>query len=116
MKLDDLPGYVENFRRRCLQDAIATATSVHWRHRADVFEAARPNGYVWATDLRRHVPGCTRRKCPEEQCPYVHHAGEAKTDFPGRQTDDQIRLHDAELAEITIACRRHAELMIGGRL
>jgi len=36
---EELDAYVENFRRRVLQDALATATAAHWRRRAAQFAA-----------------------------------------------------------------------------
>lgn len=38
----DLPEYIEHFRKRVLQDALATATSAYWLRRRDAFEAALP--------------------------------------------------------------------------
>lgn len=38
----DLVDYVDNFRRRVLQDALTEATAAYWRARAATFEDARP--------------------------------------------------------------------------
>ncbi len=38
----DLTEYVEHFRSRVVQDALAEATSYYWKTRAAVFEGARP--------------------------------------------------------------------------
>ena len=38
----DLMDYVENFRSRVAQDALAEATSNYWISRADTFEEAAP--------------------------------------------------------------------------
>lgn len=47
-KMPDLTEYVEHFRTRVLQDALTEATRAYWRHRADMFEAARsrPGDFV----------------------------------------------------------------------
>lgn len=37
MRLDELEEYVEHFRRRVLQDALAEATAAYWRRRAMAF-------------------------------------------------------------------------------
>jgi hypothetical protein len=42
MKLADLDDYVDHFRNRVLQDALAEATAVYWRRRAQSFRAALP--------------------------------------------------------------------------
>lgn len=42
MKIDELPEYVEHFRERVLQDALAQATASYWHKRAEAFEAAAP--------------------------------------------------------------------------
>lgn len=42
MTLDQLTDYVEHFRRRILQDALAEATAEYWRRRAQTLEAALP--------------------------------------------------------------------------
>ena len=39
MKITDLEEYVENFRRRVLQDAMSEATAAYWTKRAQQFEA-----------------------------------------------------------------------------
>lgn len=39
MKLTDLSEYVEHFRARVLQDALAEATAAYWTRRADQFAA-----------------------------------------------------------------------------
>ncbi len=38
----DLRDYVENFRRRVAQDALAEATKNYWNGRAKTFEEAMP--------------------------------------------------------------------------
>jgi hypothetical protein len=47
----DLTAYVEHFRRRVLQDALAEATNKYWQRRADTFEKARPQ----PGDFRGHA-------------------------------------------------------------
>jgi hypothetical protein len=42
MNASDLTAYVDHFRRRVLQDAMAEATNNYWQRRADTFERARP--------------------------------------------------------------------------
>jgi hypothetical protein len=42
MKLSDLEEYVEHFRGRVVQDALAEATAVYWRRRAEAFRDALP--------------------------------------------------------------------------
>lgn len=42
MKLSDLEVYVDHFRTRVLQDALAEATADYWRRRALSFETALP--------------------------------------------------------------------------
>lgn len=37
-----LDAYVERFRRRVVQDALAEATNTYWNRRADAFDRARP--------------------------------------------------------------------------
>ena len=37
MKPTDLPAYVDHFRGRVLQDALAEATAAYWTKRADQF-------------------------------------------------------------------------------
>ncbi len=49
--------YVENFRQRVVQDALAEAEGIYWIRRAGAFEAARPKagdfrGKPTAADLR----------------------------------------------------------------
>ena len=39
MKITDLEEYVENFRRRVLQDALTEATAAYWTRRAAQFDA-----------------------------------------------------------------------------
>ena len=39
MRPGDLAAYVENFRRRVTQDALAEATSTYWLRRARDFDA-----------------------------------------------------------------------------
>jgi hypothetical protein len=39
---DTAPSYVDHFRARVLQDALAEATAMYWRRRAETFAAARP--------------------------------------------------------------------------
>ncbi|MGB3763220.1 MAG: hypothetical protein WA966_08355, partial [Ornithinimicrobium sp.] len=40
--MTDLEEYVEQFRGRVVQEALAAATASFWRHRAAQFEDARP--------------------------------------------------------------------------
>jgi hypothetical protein len=40
--LPDLAGYVEHFRMRVVQDALAEATATYWHRRAAAFENAMP--------------------------------------------------------------------------
>lgn len=82
MKPDELADYVENFRRRVLQDALSSASAEQWRRRAERFDAAIPR----------------------------------RDDYMGRATPAEIEAQRMRLAEVTLACRRHAELMLGGRL
>lgn len=42
MKVPDLTDYVDHFRTRVVQDALAEATGDYWTRRAAVFEAAMP--------------------------------------------------------------------------
>jgi len=39
---EDIDGYVEHFRQRVLQDALAEASASYWERRAQAFENARP--------------------------------------------------------------------------
>ena len=49
-------GYVDHFRQRVLQDAIAEALPGYWRRRADTFAAVRNNRCdEVATACRRHA-------------------------------------------------------------
>lgn len=40
--MPDLPGMLDHFRARVVQDALTEATAHYWRRRADTLEAARP--------------------------------------------------------------------------
>lgn len=42
MTWTELTAYVEHFRHRVLQDALAEATASYWHRRADAFEWAKP--------------------------------------------------------------------------
>jgi hypothetical protein len=37
MRLEELDDYVEHFRKRVLQEALASATAAYWRRRAAAF-------------------------------------------------------------------------------
>lgn len=54
----DLTDYIEHFRRRVLQDALAEATANYWRRRAETFDAALPRagdftGRATSDDIER---------------------------------------------------------------
>jgi len=39
---DPLAAYIDNFRRRVLEDALHEATPIYWRRRAEAFAGAQP--------------------------------------------------------------------------
>lgn len=48
MRVADLAEHVEHFRARVLQDALAEATAVYWRRRAQAFRDAMPRAGDYA--------------------------------------------------------------------
>lgn len=68
----DLPEFVEHFRQRVLQDALAEATATYWRRRAQTFLAAmpRPGDYTGQAtpqeiEARRERIAAAARACAE---------------------------------------------------
>ena len=59
----ELAAYVDHFRARVVQDALAQATVAHWLRRAEAFESAAPRpddypGQATADDLAQAVARC----------------------------------------------------------
>ncbi len=98
---------VEHFRARVMQDALTEATSGYWQRRADDFDAARHDRYVWGSTVRLH-----RASCPPTctKCPVLHHRGDPKTDYRGQVTPEQRAARDEQLAAVAFACRARAAL------
>lgn len=90
--------YVENFRRRVLQDALTQATASHWRRRADQLEAARPV-------LGEYYGGAVA--WPGDPLP----AGATTTGAPV----EELRKRWIDLTETALACRRRADLLTADR-
>lgn len=73
------PSYLQNFRRRVIQDAFNEATASYWRRRAATFEWARP-------------------RPPSNQ----------RGGWPGRASATDLRAQDQRLEQIAQACRNMA--------
>lgn len=93
--------YLDHFRARVMQDALAEATSGYWRRRAEAFEAARPR------------PGDFTGQAPPEQlteqdrrCAEIAHAcrnAATIARFQTEETADECRACLAEAEGVSAA-------------
>lgn len=64
-KTDELIEFVEHFRRRVLQDALAEATAAYWLRRVEMFEWAKPRLNDYPGRATRQDLGAAWRRCDE---------------------------------------------------